>query len=93
MKEKGGAQAEWHEQAEKAEAYLLKTQDPTKITYTDDEGHTDLISGATIHVKEFFDLAKKALDNGPVGRGQYKDGAYHAEEKDFNQKTGWKYKR
>ncbi|MDK2800646.1 MAG: hypothetical protein PWQ70_2265, partial [Clostridiales bacterium] len=63
MKEKGGAQAEWHEQAEKAEAYLLKTQDPTKITYTDDEGHTDLISGATIHVKEFFELANEALAN------------------------------
>ena len=37
----GGAQAEWHEQAAKAEASLLKTQDPTAITYTDEDGHTD----------------------------------------------------
>ncbi|MGI6778224.1 MAG: FMN-binding protein [Acetivibrionales bacterium] len=61
MQEKGGAQAEWHEQAEKVEQYLLKTQDPSDISYSDDEGHTDAISGASIHVKEFFDLAAKAL--------------------------------
>ncbi|WHH57632.1 hypothetical protein [Petroclostridium sp. X23] len=91
MKEKGKAQAEWHEQAEKAEAYLIETQDPAKIEYKDEEGHTDAISGASIHVKEFFDLAKAALDKGPVGKGAYKDGAYHAEQKDFDAKTGWKY--
>lgn len=61
MVEQGGAQAPWHEQAEKAEAYLLELQDPTKIEYTDEEGHTDAISGASIHVKEFFDLAQEAL--------------------------------
>ncbi|KUO64068.1 MAG: hypothetical protein APF84_08130 [Gracilibacter sp. BRH_c7a] len=77
---KGGAQAEWHEQAAKAEAYLVETQDPTKITYKDDEGHTDDIAGVSIHVVEFFDLAEKALANGPVGKGQYKDGAYYSEQ-------------
>lgn len=60
--EKGGAQSEWHEQALKAEQYLLETQDPAAITYTDEEGHTDAISGVSIHVIEFFDLAKKALE-------------------------------
>ncbi len=79
----GGAQAEWHEQAELAVAYLLETQDPTKITYTDEAGHTDAIAGVSIHVIEFFELAKKALDNGPVGRGEYKDGYYHAEADDY----------
>lgn len=91
MVENGGAQAPWHEQAEKAEKFLLENQDPTAIEYKDDEGHTDAISGVSIHVKEFFTLAKEALDNGPVGRGQYKDGAYHAEEKSFAEKSGWKY--
>jgi len=86
---KGGAQAEWHEQAERAEAYLIQTQDPTKITYSDDEGHTDDIAGVSIHVKEFFELAEKALANGPVGRGPYQDGAYYAEEDGYN--NGWKY--
>lgn len=86
---KGGAQAEWHEQAAKAEAYLVETQDPTAITYSDDEGHTDDIAGVSIHVVEFFDLAEKALANGPVGKGQYQDGAYYAEENSFAK--GWKY--
>jgi major membrane immunogen (membrane-anchored lipoprotein) len=90
MVEQGGAQAPWHEQAAKVEAYLLETQDPTAIEYKDEEGHTDAITGVSIHVKEFFDLAQKALEKGPVGRGKYKDGHYHAEEKQFDEKTGWK---
>ena len=61
MVEFDGAQAEWHEQAEKVEAYLVEKQDPTAIKYKDDEGHTDAISGASIHVKEFFELANIAL--------------------------------
>jgi len=79
----------WDEQAKRAVDYLLEKQDPTAISYTDDEGHTDDIAGVTIHVKEFFDLAKKALDNGPVPKGQYKDGIYYAAESEFNK--GWKY--
>ena len=55
------AASEWHEQVAKAEAHLIKTQDPEKISYIDDEGHTDDIAGVSIHVKEFFDLAKQAL--------------------------------
>ncbi|SHG91473.1 FAD:protein FMN transferase [Tepidibacter thalassicus] len=66
MVEKAGAKAPWHEQAEKVEAFLLKTQDPTAIKYKDYQGHTDAISGVSIRVSEFFKLAKKALDNGPI---------------------------
>lgn len=91
MVAKGNAKSEWHEQAQLAEAYLIEKQDPTAIQYKDDKGNTDAISGATIKVKSFFDLAKKALDKGPVGAGQYKDGTYHAEEKAFAEKSGWKY--
>ncbi|CQR47040.1 FMN-binding domain protein [Paraliobacillus sp. PM-2] len=91
MVEKAGAQAPWHEQAEKAEAYLIENQDPTAIEYTDDEGHTDAISGVSIHVIEFFDLAETALEKGPVEKGPYTDGAYHAEEDQFSEKSGWKY--
>ncbi|AEJ62287.1 hypothetical protein Spith_2030 [Spirochaeta thermophila DSM 6578] len=89
MVERGGAKVPWHEQAQKAVAYLLETQDPTKITYKDDEGHTDAISGVSIHVKELFELAKEALERGPVGYGPYKDGTYHAEQADFSPQ-GWK---
>jgi len=91
MVEKGDAQSEWHVQAEKAEAHLLDTQDPTAIEYSTDEGHTDAISGVSIHVVEFFDLANQALENGTVGKGPYKDGAYYAEEDSFSEKSGWKY--
>ena len=65
MVEKGGAIAPWFEQAAKAEAYLLKVQDPTDIKYSSDEGHTDAISGVTIHVVEFFSLAEEALSGKP----------------------------
>jgi len=85
----GGAQAEWYQQAEKAEAYLVKTQDPTAIAYTDAEGHTDDIAGVSIHVVEMFELAEKALAAGPVGVGMYEDGAYFAIADEYPS-SGWK---
>ena len=91
MVARGGAQADWHVQAGKAEAYLLRTQDPTQIRYTSNEGHTDAISGVTIHVVEFFSLAEKALAAGPVARAPYRDGYYQAEEAQFSANSGWKY--
>ena len=91
MAAKGGASSEWHEQAAKTEAYFLENQDPLKITYKDDNGHTDDIAGVSIHVVEFYDLLNKALAKGPAGYGLYKDGSFHAEEPIFNHKSGWKY--
>jgi major membrane immunogen (membrane-anchored lipoprotein) len=90
MVARGGAISEWDVQAEAAEAYLLKTQDPNAINYTNDAGNTDDIAGVTIHVVEFFSLAEKALAAGPVGRGPYADGHYYAEEDSFSG-SGWKY--
>lgn len=87
MKKNGKAQSEWHEQAEKVEKYLIEKQDPKAIKYKDDEGHTDAISGVSIHVKNFFTLADKALLAGPAKEGQYKDGGYHAEGQ--ADKDGW----
>ncbi len=86
---KGGAQAEWHEQAAKAEAYLLEKQDPTAISYKDDAGATDEIAGVSIKVKGFFEIAKKALDKGPIAEGSYKDGFYYAQAAEFAK--GFKY--
>jgi len=62
MVAKGGAQAEWHEQAEKMEAYLVEVQDPKLIKY-DDGGYTDAVAGVSIHVNDFVELAIKALEN------------------------------
>lgn len=61
MVAKGAASAEWHVQALEAEKYLIEIQDPTKITYTDDAGHTDAISGVSVTVKGLFELAAEAL--------------------------------
>jgi len=58
---KGGAQAEWHEQARSAEQYLLEVQDPAKIVYRAEDGKTDAIAGVSIHVNSFVELAQEAL--------------------------------
>ncbi|MDY7027249.1 MAG: FMN-binding protein, partial [Spirochaetota bacterium] len=87
MVENGGAQAPWFEQAAKVEAALIEAQDPSAISY-DSDGYTDAISGVSIHINEFIELAEEALAQGPVSRGPYKDGYYHAELDAFN--NGWK---
>lgn len=87
---KGGAQAEWHEQAAKAEQFLLDKQDPAAIVVKED-GKTDAISGVSITVGEFASLVNEALEAGPVEAGPYKDGTYHAEQAEFDAKSGWKY--
>ena len=89
MVENSEATVEWHEQAKAVEDYLLETQDVTAIEYSDDEGHVDVISGVSIHVKDFYALVEKALENGPQEKGPYTDGAYHAEEDEFAE-SGWK---
>ncbi|WP_438493214.1 FMN-binding protein [Paenibacillus sp. IHBB 3054] len=86
--EKGGAQSEWHEQAVKAEAYLIEKQDPAAIT-VDAEGHTDAISGVSVHVNDFVAAAQAALAAGPAEAGAYKDGGYHAEG-EMDKESGWK---
>jgi major membrane immunogen (membrane-anchored lipoprotein) len=89
MVEYGSAIAPWWKQAEAVEKKLLSTQDVASIRISDAEGHTDAVSGATIHVSGFVGLVKKALAAGPVGYGPYKDGLYHAEEAAFDH--GYKY--
>jgi len=73
------AKAEWHEQAASTAAHLIETQDPTIIEYTDEDGRTDAISGVTIKVVDFFKVAEKALTNGPIAEGNFKDGYYYVE--------------
>jgi hypothetical protein len=63
-------QAEWYQQAEKAEAHLLKTQDPAAISYKDSEGHTDDIAGVSVHVMHSSNLLQGSCSR-PVGRGPY----------------------
>lgn len=86
----GKAKAEWSAQAKAVEDYLVKTQDVGFNKYKDAAGTTDAISGASIHVKAFFDLAKKALASPPIAKGSYKDGWYYAEQPAFDKNSGWK---
>jgi len=88
MKKFGGAQAEWSEQAAKAEQYLISIQDPSKVEYSDAEGHTDAISGVSIHISDFISLADAALKAGPVTIGPYNDGGYYSTKDTFE--NGWK---
>ncbi|WP_461204978.1 hypothetical protein [Clostridium sp. DL1XJH146] len=61
MFEGGEAQSAWYEQAQLAEAYLLETQEITDVEYTDEEGHTDVIAGVSVHVSDFYQLVQEAL--------------------------------
>lgn len=60
MVEKGKASAEWHVQAAAVEAYLIENQGFEGLSLND-EGKTDAITGASISVNGFVDLATKAL--------------------------------
>jgi major membrane immunogen (membrane-anchored lipoprotein) len=81
---------EWDKQAANVEVYLLKSQDPAFDKFKQD-GTTDAISGASLHVKTFYELLNKALAAGPVAKGIYKkDGWYFKEQADFDKQTGWK---
>jgi len=62
MKANGGSVAEWHEEAQAAQAFLIEKQDPAAITMNA-EGKTDAISGVTIHVSDFVTLSQKALES------------------------------
>lgn len=84
----GGAQSEWHEQAAKAEAFLIEKQDPAALAF-DAEGHTDAVSGVSVHVSDFVGAAQAALAAGPVQVGPYKDGGYKAEG-EMDAESGWK---
>jgi len=91
MVKAGKAKAEWDVQAKTVQDYLVKTQDVGFSKYKDDAGHTDAISGASINVKGFFELASKALASAPVPKGIYKkDGWYFKDQADFDKTTGWK---
>jgi major membrane immunogen (membrane-anchored lipoprotein) len=80
----GNAIAEWYEQAERLEAYLIQNQNPNLVAK-----NVDSISGVSISVDEFVSLASKALKNGPLSKGKYSDGLYYAIEDDFDE-SGWK---
>lgn len=90
MKKASKLGLEWDQEAANVEAYLVKTQNPgfNKIRQ---DGTTDAITGASLHVGGFFALVNKALADGPVAKGIYKkDGWFFKEQPAFDPQTGWK---
>lgn len=79
---------EWHQQASAVEKFLVDTQD-VNFSKISPAGTTDAISGASLHVKGFFDLVKTALASSPIAKGSYsKDGWFYAKAPDFD-KNGY----
>lgn len=58
----GEGSTPWNEQADAVAAFLAENEfDVTKITLTDDEGHTDAITGVSIKVPAFVKVAEAVL--------------------------------
>ncbi len=56
----GGASEEWYDQAKAAEKFVLEKG--AEALDVDSEGHTDAVSGCTIHVNEFERLLLECLE-------------------------------
>lgn len=79
-----GNAGEWHEQAAVIEKWLETNQGLGDVTF-DEEGKTDAVAGATIHFNNVKTLLDAAAANGPVTKGELKDGVYFAKSgKDEN---------
>lgn len=61
MAENSDAMAPWFEQADAAERWLISNQNPEALEL-DTEGRADAVSGASIHLDAFKDLAMQALE-------------------------------
>ena len=58
------AKEPWHKQSDLLEeAIKNKNFDLNKITYSDEAGHTDAVSGVSINVKPFIVAVQEVLDN------------------------------
>ena len=67
-------QGEWHAQAKRVEDFLIKVQDPAKISFDAKTGTTDAISGASLKINGFIELAKRALAGQPeIGRASCRE--------------------
>jgi hypothetical protein len=68
---------EWNEQAKAVTDWVVENNS-LDVTF-DADNVAEEISGATIHSKEFFDLAEEALENGPVAKGEFENGFFYVE--------------
>lgn len=60
---KEGEEHAWHEQIDLLEKFIVENNfDLEKVTLSDDQGHTDAVSGVTIKVPSYVDGVKEVLD-------------------------------
>lgn len=58
------AKEPWHKQSDLLEEAIKNNNfDLNKITYSDEAGHTDAVSGVSINVKPFIVAVQEVLDN------------------------------
>lgn len=59
----------WNEQIDSFVAFIKENNfDLAKVTYTDDLGHTDAVSGVSIKVSAYTEALAKALEEGASGK-------------------------
>lgn len=60
---KEGEEKAWHEQVADLEAFIVENNfDLSKVTLTDEDGHTDAIAGCSIKVGTYLEAVQNALD-------------------------------
>ena len=58
-----GGELKWHEQMDLLEDFILANNfDTTKVNLTDEDGHTDAVTGVSIKVGSYLDLVTQALE-------------------------------
>lgn len=59
-----GGELAWHEQMDLLEDFIVANNfDLEKVTLTDEDGHTDAVTGVSIKVGSYLPLIKQALEN------------------------------
>lgn len=77
----GNTKGAWHTQVDRILDHVLLFNS-LEVSYDETTGDTDEIADVTIHVNEYFELAKAAIENGPVSRpksGALEDGYYYVD--------------
>ena len=60
---KEGEEKAWHEQIADLEAFIVENNfDLSKVTLTDEDGHTDAVAGCSIKVGTYLEAVQNALD-------------------------------
>lgn len=69
---KEGEEFAWHQQVDMLEEAIVKNEfDLSKISLTDEDGHTDAVSGVSIKVNPYIEAVEQALKEVKEGNTEY----------------------